>query len=90
MTQEELAEAIGVSRVWYSMLENGSAVRTSRRMLEALAGALMLDASERATLFSLAIPELRQTLLMAVEARCWTPHSISRIVNALALKRTAI
>lgn len=47
VSQEELAEAVGVSRVWYAMLENGTALRTSRRMLGALAGALMLDPSER-------------------------------------------
>ena len=29
VTQEELAEAIGVSRVWYAMLESGAALNTS-------------------------------------------------------------
>lgn len=63
VTQEEIAEAIGVSRVWYSMLESGAAVRTSAQLLGKLAAALMLDADARVTMFSLAIPELKRTRL---------------------------
>lgn len=58
VTQEELAEALGVSRSWYKMLESGAAVRTSLRLLATLADALMLSSSEKAQLFRLAFPEL--------------------------------
>ena len=60
VTQEEVAEAIGVSRVWYGMLESGAMIRTSAQLLDRLAEALMLTPQERAILFCLAIPELQQ------------------------------
>jgi transcriptional regulator with XRE-family HTH domain len=58
VTQEELAEAIGVSRVWYAMLESGAALRTSPRLLARLADALDLSDESRTVLFRLALPEL--------------------------------
>lgn len=58
VTQEEMAEAIGVSRVWYAMLESGRTIRTSTMVLERLAVVLMLDPLERTRLFHLAMPEL--------------------------------
>jgi len=58
VTQEELAEAIGVSRGWYAMLESGAALNTSPRLLARLADALALPDESRKILFSLAIPEL--------------------------------
>jgi transcriptional regulator with XRE-family HTH domain len=58
VTQEEMAEAVGVSRVWYALLESGSTIRTSTKLLDRLAIVLMLDPSERARLFCLAVPEL--------------------------------
>jgi DNA-binding XRE family transcriptional regulator len=58
VTQEELAECIGVSRYWYSMLESEKPVRVSIFLLDRLARALMLSVTERAMLFSLALPEL--------------------------------
>jgi hypothetical protein len=36
VTQEELAEVIGVSRVWYSMLESGAALKSSPRVVTRL------------------------------------------------------
>jgi len=59
VTQQELAESIGISRVWYATLESGSAVRTSSVLLDRLAAALMVSPHERAVLFDLALPELR-------------------------------
>jgi DNA-binding XRE family transcriptional regulator len=59
VTQEELAEAIGVSRAWYVLLEGGAAIRVSTPLLDRLASALMLPPHERSELFRLAIPELR-------------------------------
>jgi transcriptional regulator with XRE-family HTH domain len=58
VTQEELAEAIGVSRVWYAMLESGAALNTSPRLLARLAEALDLSDENRNVLFKLAVPEL--------------------------------
>jgi len=58
VTQEELAEYIGVSRYWYSMLESERPVRVSIFLLDRLARVLMLSAGERAMLFTLALPEL--------------------------------
>jgi transcriptional regulator with XRE-family HTH domain len=58
VTQEELAEAVGVSRSWYKMLECSVGVRTSLRLLVGLGEALMLSPSEKAHLFCLAFPEL--------------------------------
>ena len=59
MTQEELAEYIGISRSWYGLLESDKPVRASVALLDRLATALMLSLDERATLFNLVLPELR-------------------------------
>jgi DNA-binding XRE family transcriptional regulator len=59
VSQEELAEAVGVSRCWYAMLERGVPVQPSIAMLSRLARALDATCDERKTLFQLAIPELR-------------------------------
>jgi transcriptional regulator with XRE-family HTH domain len=58
ISQEEVAEAVDVSRVWYGRLESGRHVRPSSKLLESLAGVLMLGAEERATLFRLGVPSL--------------------------------
>jgi transcriptional regulator with XRE-family HTH domain len=62
-TQEEIAEAVGISRVWYAMLENDHRVRVSAQVLARISDTLMLSSSERDELFSLALPELRSTAL---------------------------
>lgn len=59
MTQEELAEAIGVSRVWYGMLESSASIRASTKLLDRLSRTLMVTPEERAELFQSALPELR-------------------------------
>jgi transcriptional regulator with XRE-family HTH domain len=58
VTQEELAEVVGVSRCWYRMLETGNSIRTSSRLLVRISDALMLSGLEQAHLFHLAFPEL--------------------------------
>ncbi|MDB5040564.1 MAG: transcriptional regulator [Candidatus Eremiobacteraeota bacterium] len=58
VTQEELAEAIGVSREWYGMLESAATTRPSPALVERLADALAATPPERARLFQLALPEL--------------------------------
>jgi transcriptional regulator with XRE-family HTH domain len=59
VTQEEIAEAVGISRNWYRRLEHGESGRASTKLLVRIASALALTSDERLTLFALAIPELR-------------------------------
>jgi transcriptional regulator with XRE-family HTH domain len=65
VTQEEMAEAVGISRVWYAMLESGATNRTSARVLDRIAAVLMLDPLERANLLHQAMPEVAQIDLRA-------------------------
>ncbi len=81
VTQEELAEAIDSSRVWYAMLESGASLCTSPQLLDRLAQALMLDADERTELFSLAIPELKRTEL---RPECKTFLQGCSLINSLS------
>jgi DNA-binding XRE family transcriptional regulator len=67
VTQEEVAEAAGISRGWYALLESGAPVQASISLLDRLAVALNATAHERAMLFSLAIPELNTTVLWSME-----------------------
>jgi DNA-binding XRE family transcriptional regulator len=60
VTQEEAAEAVGVSRNWYRRLESGEQVRASAKLLDRLAKAFVKSAEERMQLFMLAIPEITQ------------------------------
>jgi transcriptional regulator with XRE-family HTH domain len=63
VTQEELAEAIGVTREWYAVLETAGTTRASTSLLERLADALMVTPEERATLFYLAVPQMGRAQL---------------------------
>jgi transcriptional regulator with XRE-family HTH domain len=63
VTQEEVAEAVGISRQWYAVLEGDHRVRVSATVLGRIADALMMDTAERASLFELAIPEIRSASL---------------------------
>jgi transcriptional regulator with XRE-family HTH domain len=47
VTQEEFAEVIGVSREWYSRLENGMIPRASAQLVQRIALALELDDVQR-------------------------------------------
>jgi DNA-binding XRE family transcriptional regulator len=60
VTQEEIAEAVGVSRNWYRRLESGDAPRASAKLLARIAKAFQFTPEERTTLFVLGIPELAQ------------------------------
>jgi transcriptional regulator with XRE-family HTH domain len=66
-TQEEVAEAAGISRVWYAMIEGNRHVSVSARVLQRIAEVLMLDAIERDALLRLALPEVR-TVAMSERA----------------------
>ena len=59
VTQEELAEGLGITREWYARIELGIHERVPPPLLTRLAELLMLDRSEREALFALAIPGLR-------------------------------
>ena len=93
VTQEEIAEAVGVSRVWYGMLESGATVRTSARLLDKLARALMLTSPDRAALFRWAFPELALSqeatsvlescrLIRTVTKRLWSASSPTEALTA--------
>ena len=58
LRREELAALAGVGVSWYTWLEQGREINPSPEVLDALAGALRLDAAERRTLFALARTEL--------------------------------
>jgi len=58
VTQEEVAEAAGVSRIWYGRMESDRARHVSSSVLARIAQALMLDDEERASLFMLSVPDL--------------------------------
>jgi transcriptional regulator with XRE-family HTH domain len=61
VTQEEAAEAVGVSRNWYRRLESCATVRASPKLLNRLATAFAVTPGERTTLFVLGIPEMRES-----------------------------
>jgi transcriptional regulator with XRE-family HTH domain len=62
VTQEELAEAVGVTRAWYAKLEGRVDVKASAGLVSRLADIFMLDGAERTALFQAAIPALRTPL----------------------------
>jgi transcriptional regulator with XRE-family HTH domain len=62
LRRREVAELIGVSDDWYKRFECGRA-RLSIAALARLAAVLLLDADEKARLFALARPELRDSVL---------------------------
>jgi DNA-binding XRE family transcriptional regulator len=57
VTQEEVAEALEVSRTWYALLESGT-VRASAALANRIATVFALDAIQRLELFRLAVPGL--------------------------------
>jgi len=54
LRREEVAQIAGVGVTWYTWLEQGRAIQVSAHVLEQVARALRLDATERTHLFSLA------------------------------------
>jgi transcriptional regulator with XRE-family HTH domain len=53
LRREDVAEAAGVSTAWYTSLEQGRPVNPSRRVVAALADALLLSDADRGYLFAL-------------------------------------
>ena len=62
VTQEEMAEALGVTRTWYALLECSLVPQPSLRLLQRIAAALMLDKRDSAHLFVLALGMTMETL----------------------------
>jgi transcriptional regulator with XRE-family HTH domain len=58
VTQEELAEHLGISRQWYARFEGGAPAAFSTQLLVRLCSLLQLSAWERTELMRLAMPEL--------------------------------
>jgi len=58
VSQEEMAEVVGVSRNWYRRLESRQGVRASTKLLSRLAAALFVSPDEQVALFALAVPEI--------------------------------
>jgi len=83
VSQEEVAEAVGVSRGWYQRLESG-AIRPSISLLDRVAGALNATPDERTRLFRLAIPALPKSLT-ATSAEAFEGLSFVRSVSTRLL-----
>jgi transcriptional regulator with XRE-family HTH domain len=62
LRREELALLAGVSAPYYARLEQGQSHNASPEVLDAIAGALRLDDSERAHLHALAAPSRRRAV----------------------------
>jgi len=58
LRREEVADLVGISPAWYTLLETARDIRVSPRMLDRLADALRMSEEEKVYLFSLAIDEL--------------------------------
>ena len=63
LTQEEVAEAAGITREWYAALERGRQIRVSPVVLSRIADTLAMTDEERGILFTLAVPELTHVSL---------------------------
>lgn len=70
VSQEELAEAIGVSRCWYNMLEAARPVQPSIALIDRLCDALTTDEQQRLRLVELALPAFSQFLSKTVVDEC--------------------
>lgn len=70
LLREEVAQRAGISPTWYTWLEQGREINPSAEVLDQLAAALQLTASERAHLVTLAKPNAaaRSTLQFSHEA----------------------
>jgi transcriptional regulator with XRE-family HTH domain len=101
ITQEELAEAVGVSRVWYALLERGVRSDVSLRLLARLADVLILDNDERSALIAAAMPDASRPTMSddssaMLDAFSWMRSATKRLwsatteIEALALATESI
>ena len=79
VSQEEVAEAVGITRQWYGRIESDSKTRISPSVLTRIADSLMMDSDERAALFEMAVPEIR--------ANSFTQHAQDLLSGLGALHR---
>jgi transcriptional regulator with XRE-family HTH domain len=86
VSQEELAEHLGISRQWYGRFERGAPAAFSAQLLNGLSDLLLLSASERAELVRLAMPQLATAAspdsTNLYEALLCLRQSVRRIWNA--------
>src|SRR3954469_5326796 len=73
LRREELALLAGLSPSYYTRIEQGRDRHPSREVVEALARALRLDDTERAYLWSLAMPALAPADTRAIPAHTVRP-----------------
>ena len=70
VTQQEIADAVNVSREWYAALESDAKCRASPSLLVRIAAIFTLSDEERAELFRLALPEASLPPLQPNAATC--------------------
>jgi transcriptional regulator with XRE-family HTH domain len=80
VTQEEIAEHLGITRQWYGRFEAGAAASFSTQLLDRLSELLQLSTSEHAELVRLAMPELASAV----------SRNSTNLYEALALVRGAV
>jgi transcriptional regulator with XRE-family HTH domain len=86
VTQEELAEHLGISRNWCLRFEAGAPARFSTQLLNRLCDLLRLSLPERADLMRLAMPELAPVVSgdssALYEALSDVRHAVKRLWTA--------
>jgi transcriptional regulator with XRE-family HTH domain len=83
LRKEELAVAAGLSPDYYSRLEQGRQANVSDQVIDAIAGALRLDDTERAHLHDLASPVPQRRDATTTEAAQNPDPGLLRIMSAL-------
>jgi len=83
VTQEEVAEAADITRVWYAMLERGARTDVSTALPGRLADVLMLSKADRAALYAAGVPGLPPAFGVqagdAIEAFTWVRRAMKRL-----------
>lgn len=83
VTQEEVAEAADITRVWYAMLERGARIDVSTALLGRLADVLMLSKAERSALYAAGVPGLPPVFGVqagdAIEAFTWVRRAMKQL-----------
>jgi transcriptional regulator with XRE-family HTH domain len=67
LRREEIAELVGVSSDWYRWFESGRPIRVSLEFVSRVADALRLEGDERATLLTLALPEVAAAIVPSLQ-----------------------
>lgn len=83
VSQEELANHLGISRGWYARFEAGAPAGFSISLLVRLGDILLLSAPERAELVRLAIPEAAPIVTADSTSLCEALGGVRRAANRL-------